>query len=194
MRAIPSMTVVVPSDAVAVDQALRACAAHPGTGPIYLRLGRGPEALFSDPAGPFSIGQARQLREGADLTLVANGSMVFEALLASDALREIGVDASVLDVHTVKPIDRDALLREAARTRAMLVVEEHSVLGGLGGAVAEWMADQGGVRARLLRFGTPDRYLHEAGDQEYARQVFGLTAEAIATRLLVECARRRGEA
>jgi transketolase len=137
MRAIPNMTVVVPSDAVELDQALRACLNHQTAAPVYLRLGRGPEYSFNLAEEPFSIGAARRLREGNDVSIIANGSMVFEALLASDALAQQGIYASVVNMHTVKPIDAQAVLREAAHCKVMITVEEHNVMGGLGSAVLE---------------------------------------------------------
>ena len=179
MRAIPNMIVLVPSDAVEVDQALRACAEHLAPGPIFLRLGRGPEYVFNDATQSIEIGKARKLREGADLCIVANGAMVFEAVIASDALRESGVHASVLNLHTVKPIDRDAILREAAQVRAMLVVEEHNVVGGLGSAVLEIL--EGGHRFPVERIGIPDVY-PPIGPTFELRASLGLCAEHIALR------------
>jgi transketolase len=192
LRALPEMTVVCPADAAEVRLAVRG--AVECRGPVYLRLGKkGERAVHAAPPA-FRLGKGIVLRQGNDLCLLATGNMVAVAQDAAERLAATGRSAEVVSLHTVKPLDEALLRRVCAAFPVVATLEEHSVLGGLGGAVAEWMADQGGVRARLLRFGTPDRYLHEAGDQEYARQVFGLTAEAIATRLLVECARRRGEA
>ncbi len=179
MRAIPNMTVIVPSDAVEVDQALAACVAHPGRGPIFLRLGRGPEHVFNEPLRTFRIGRARRLREGVDLCLVANGSMVFECLLACDVLEAAGLHCSVLNMHTVKPIDGAALLEEASRVRAMLVVEEHNVFGGLGSAVLEVL--EGVCRCPVERIGIPDIY-PPIGPTFELRSALGLDAEHIAVR------------
>ncbi|MBC8008134.1 MAG: hypothetical protein H7X76_08835 [Prolixibacteraceae bacterium] len=179
MRAIPNMTVVVPSDAIEVDQALAACVAHPRSAPIFLRLGRGPESLFNDPAQPFRIGEARKLRDGTDLCIVANGPMVFESLLACDALAQTGMRCSVLNMHTVKPIDSQSLLAQAARVRAMLVVEEHNVLGGLGSAVLEVL--EGVRRCPVERIGIPDIY-PPIGPTSELRAALGLDAAHIASR------------
>lgn len=179
MRAIPNMRVIVPSDAVQVDHALRACADDPRPAPVFLRLGRGPEPVFNDPLAPFAIGTARRLRDGDDLTIVANGPMLFEALLASDALRTAGVNATVIDLHTVKPIDREAILQAAESTRAMLVVEEHNVLGGLGSAVLEVL--EGGHRFPLERIGIGDAY-PPIGPTAELRAALGLDAERIVRR------------
>jgi transketolase len=156
MRAIPNMRVIVPSDSVEVDQALRACVSDTGSSPVYLRLGRGPEHVFNDPQSPFEIGRARLLRDGRDLCIVAMGAMVFEALLAAEALARGGIEAAVLNMHTVKPIDRTALLRAAEGVRGMLVVEEHNVYGGLGGAVLEVL--QGGRNFPVSVIGIEDFY------------------------------------
>ena len=179
MRAIPNMTVVVPSDAIEVDQALAACVGHTKPAPIFLRLGRGPEYLFNDPAEPFEIGKARKLRDGGDLCLVANGSMVFESLLACDALAQSGIRCSVLNMHTVKPIDSEALLEQARRVRAILVAEEHNVHGGLGSAVLEVL--EGMRRCPVERIGIADVY-PPIGPTFELRAALGLDAENIAIR------------
>ncbi|MBV8950060.1 MAG: transketolase family protein [Actinobacteria bacterium] len=176
MRAIPNMTVVVPSDAVEVDQALRSAVRYPGTAPIYLRLGRGPEYVFNDPESPFEIGRARRLRRGDDLCIIANGPMVFEALLASDSLATEGIQTEVLTMHTVKPIDTDAVRDAAARVRGMLVVEEHNVLGGLGAAVLEVLED--GHAFPVRRIGIADQY-PPVGPVSELRVALGLSAENI---------------
>jgi transketolase len=142
MRAIPNMIVVVPSDAVEVDQALRAALDLEVAAPIYLRLGRGPELRINDPASAFEIGRAKTLRRGDDIAVVANGAMVAEALLAAEALAAEGVATEVVNVHTVKPIDAEALLDVAGRVRGIIVAEEHNVLGGLGSPCWKcWIAD-----------------------------------------------------
>lgn len=181
MRAIPQMMVVVPSDVVEVDQALEACVQHAGTHPIYLRLGRGPEFVFNDPAQPFEIGRARRLRQGSELCVIANGPVVFEALLACDALAAQGVDATLLNMHTVKPIDADAVRHEAARCRAMLVVEEHSRLGGLGAAVLEVLHQGHGFPVELM--GIADIF-PPIGPTAELRAALGLDAAHIARRAL----------
>ncbi len=176
MRAIPNMRVVVPSDAVEVDQALQACVEDTGSGPIYVRLGRGPEHVFNDPHTPFALGKARRLRSGGELCIVANGSMVFEAMLAAEALAGAGVQAAVLNMHTVKPIDRDAILEAAAKVRGMLVVEEHNVHGGLGSAVLEVL--QGGHDFPVRVIGIEDFY-PPIGPTAELRNSLGLSAAHI---------------
>ena len=181
MRAIPNMTVVVPSDATELDQALQAAAARPGDAPIYLRIGRGPEHVFNDAAALFEIGRARRLREGRDISLIANGPMVVEALIAADILAEHGIGASVLNMHTVKPIDREAILSEAADVRGMIVVEEHNVHGGLGSAVLEVLRGGHGFPVELI--GIEDIY-PPIGPTFALRESLGLCASAIVARAL----------
>jgi transketolase len=177
MRAIPNTMVVVASDAISTSKALAAAAAQTGTTPIYLRFGRGPEYVFHDPASPFRIGEAIRLREGDDVCLVANGPMVFEALLAADALAVEGIRAEVLEVHTVKPIDHEAIHDAAGRVRAMVVVEEHSRFGGLGAAVLEVL--DGGHSFPVVRIGLDDVY-PPIGPTFELREALGLSAMQIA--------------
>jgi transketolase len=180
MRAIPNTIVLTPSDAPEVDACLRTALAHEIDAPIYIRLGRGPEYVFNTAGKHFEIGKAVQLREGRDIVIVANGSMVFEALLAADFLATLGIGASVLNIHTVKPIDREAL-RRVASASAMIVVEEHSTHGGLGAAVLETLAETGAPRCRLL--GIPDNF-PPIGPTHELRASLGLCAEAIAAHAL----------
>lgn len=177
MRAIPNMNVVVPSDAVELDRALGACAEAPGGTPIYLRLGRGPEHVFNGPDRPFEIGRAIRLAMGDDICLLANGPMVFEATLAADLLGQERIAAEVLNVHSVKPIDREAILSAAARVRAMVVVEEHNVLGGLGAAVLEVLEE--GHAFPVARIGINDLY-PPIGPTPELREALGLTGVHVA--------------
>ena len=178
LRALPRMTVVCPGDAHEVRQAIRA--ALKLEGPSYLRLGKKGEPLVHPQPPEFVIGKGIVVRAGCDVCLLSTGNMLPEAVAAAKELEAVGVSAQVVSLHTVKPLD-EALIAEAFRRFAVVAtVEEHSRLGGLGGAVAEWLSDHPAQRARLLRVGTADVFLDEAGEQEHARKVFGLTAEAIA--------------
>ncbi len=180
MRAIPGMIVLVPSDAAEVDACLRAALAHPEPAPIYIRLGRGPEYQFSAPA-PFEIGKARTLRDGRDIALIANGAMVFECLLAATALAEMGIAARVINMHSVKPLDTAVLAATAAEVPRMLVVEEHSRIGGLGAAVLEALDElpHGPVR----RLGLPDSF-PPIGPPHDLRDAMGLSARHILAQAL----------
>ena len=176
MRSIPGMIVLVPSDAAEVAGCLTAALSYPALAPIYIRLGRGPEWVFNEPGQAFEIGKAVILRDGHDLTLVANGAMAVEAVLASDELRGIGITARVLNLHTVKPLDVNALAAAARETPAMIVIEEHSVIGGLGAAVLEALAEvpHGPVR----RIGIKDIF-PPIGPVHELRASLGLCAENI---------------
>ena len=181
MRSVPGMIVLVPSDAVEVDACLRAAMDHPAATPIYIRLGRGPEWAFNAPGQRFDIGRAVLLRDGNDLTLVANGSMVIEAVLAADALRGLGIAARVLNLHTVKPLDRAALEAAARQTPAMIVVEEHSIIGGLGAAVLETLAEV--PHGPIRRIGIADLF-PPIGPPHELRASLGLSAENIIAQAL----------
>jgi transketolase len=182
LRCIPHLKVVCPADPVEVRLALRAALAQDD--PVYIRMGKKGEPVLHRQEPRFEIGRALVLRPGRDVCLLATGTIVPVALAAADQLAEQGVRAEVVSFHTVKPLDEEKLRQAFGSFAVVATVEEHSVLGGLGSAVAEWLVDRLPQRARLLRFGTADEFLHEAGDQEHARRHFGLTAEDIARRVL----------
>lgn len=171
--ALPGFAVVVPADAPSTDRATRAL--HLWDGPAYLRLGR-PKVpiVYEDGAllDGFAIGKALKLRDGSDLTLVANGIMVATALQAADVLAERGVEARVLDCHTVKPIDEEALTRAARETGALVICEEHLAHGGLGSAVAYAVARGHPVPLEYVNLG--DTYA-ESGAPEVLIEKYGLT-------------------
>lgn len=182
LRTLPNLTILCPCDPVEVRLALRAALAQPG--PVYLRLGKKGEPVLHATEPDFRIGQAIPMREGSDCCLLGLGSMVGTALEVADLLQARGVSARVMSVHTLKPLDH-ALLRELhARIPLVATVEEHTLIGGLGSAVAEWMADQGRPGFRLLRFGTADRFLETVGTQDYARRQFDLDPATIAKAIL----------
>jgi len=186
MRALPGMTVVAPADAREAAKATRAAASH--VGPVYLRLGRTATPIVTGPDTPFRLGQAYVMRPGDDLTLVAAGTMVPVALDAADLLSRSGVSARVVNQHTIKPLDA-ALLEAAAReTGGIVTVEEHSVIGGLGGAVCEAVADRWPVPVE--RVGVQDTF-GESGKPDELWQKYGLTPERIAEAARRVLARKR---
>lgn len=154
MRAIPGMTVVVPADDAETRAAVRA--AYETDGPFYLRLSRLATPAFHRPGYGFRLGEAVVERTGTDVTIVACGLMVAEALKAADALAEDGVSAEVLDMHTVKPLDVEALVASAGKTRRVVVAEEHSAIGGLGSAVADALAEH--LPTPMRKVAMPDVY------------------------------------
>lgn len=182
MRAIPNMIVLAPADAHELDSALQAAAEHEAATPIYIRAGRGPEHVVSREGDDFTIGRAKKLRDGADLCLVATGHMVAEAVIAADLLREEGIAASVLNMHTIKPIDREAILAEAARVRGMIVIEEHNVMGGLGSAVLEVL--RRGHAFPVEPIGIEDAY-PPIGPHHALRASLGLSAAEVVRRARV---------
>lgn len=135
MRVLPNMTLVVPCDAEETKKATKAAAAM--VGPVYLRFGREAVPVITDEKTPFEIGKAQTFREGKDLTIVANGIMVNQALVAAEEMAKEGIDARVINLHTMKPLDEEAILKAARETGAVVTAEEHQILCGLGGAVAE---------------------------------------------------------
>lgn len=181
MRAIPNMMVLVPSDAAETDACLRAVLNAETTSPIYVRLGRGPEYQFNASGTPFHIGKVAQLHDGNDVAIFANGSMVFEALLAADYLAAQGIGARLINLHSVKPIDGEAIRDAAKGVEAIVVVEEHSVIGGLGSAVLECLSEAPAVPLR--RIGIPDIF-PPVGPTHALRAHLGLSAENVVMQVL----------
>ena len=185
LRMLPNMTVICPGDPVEVGLALRSAVAHGG--PVYIRLGKKGEPIVYSEIPEFRIGKGIVITEGDDVCLLSTGNMLPVAVQSGKGLEAKGLSTSVVSLHTVKPLDEALLADVFQRFRVVATVEEHSVLGGLGSAVAEWMSEQSHIQARLCRIGTDDRFLHEAGGQEHAREHFGLTPDAVATRVLEAC-------
>jgi len=177
LRALPNMTILCPCDPVEVRLALRAALRHDG--PVYLRLGKKGEPRLHAREPEFRIGRAITLRGGEDACILATGNAVELALQVAQELYGQGIAARVESVHTPKPLDEALLAELGARYQVVATVEEHSLVGGLGSAVAEWLADRGSA-FRLLRFGTEDRFLETTGTQVYAREQYGLTRTRIA--------------
>jgi len=183
LRALPNMIVLCPADAAEVRCAVAAALAQ--AGPVYLRLGKKGEPAVHQTSPRFVVGRGIVLREGRDACLLGLGPMVATALEAAALLEAAGLSARVVSMHTVKPLDEELLAEAFRRFRLVAVVEEHSRIGGLAGAVAEWLAAQfPPPPGRLVAFGVPDAFFHEAGGQEYARQRCGLTPVQIAQSLL----------
>ncbi len=182
LRVIPGMTVLCPGDPVEVRLALRAALAQEG--PVYIRMGKKGEPVVHRQPPDFRIGKAIPLREGTDVCILATGTILPEALRAAESLAAEGVSAAVASFHTVKPLDAEYLKTVFGGFPLVATVEEHSAMGGLGGAVAEWLTEQPtGRRARLLRIGTRDEFLHASGELEFAREHFGLSAHALTGRI-----------
>jgi transketolase len=189
LRALPEMKVVCPADSNELVPALQAALEQDS--PIYIRLGKkGEPAVHSAPPADFRIGKALTLRDGGDVCLLATGNAASIAMSAAKLLADKGVSARVDSFHTVKPLDEEQLQQIFAAYSKIVVVEEHSRIGGLGGAVAEWvvrwMPGRSGPMPHLLTFGVPDEFPHYIGSQAYLRECFGLTPEAIASAVLAD--------
>lgn len=179
LRSLPNMTVVCPGDPHEVRLALRA--ASQLSGPTYLRLGKKGEPNVHAAPPDFTIGRAIELSVGSDVCILSTGNMLPVAVAAAAQLNASGLSTGAVSFHTVKPLDTTLLAAAFDRCRVVVTLEEHSRLGGLGGSVAEWLSDRSATKARLLRMGMNDTFLSEAGEQEHARERYGLTAEQLAT-------------
>jgi len=180
MRAIPNMTVISPADCTETVKATLAAVRHDG--PIYLRLTGGmnnPVVYKND--YDFQIGKAIILREGEDITIVATGTMVYQSLEAANILEGQGLSATVIDMHTIKPLDTSVLDRAFESSKLIVTIEEHNVIGGLGGAVAEYKSKRANTPVQLT-IGIEDNFPH-AGDYSYLLKTCGLTAPQIAKKI-----------
>ena len=176
MRAIPGMTIINPADDVEARAAVEAAILHDG--PAYLRFGRSATPVFNDPdAYKFELGKGVRLRDGNDLTIVATGLMVWEAMQASELLAAQGVSARVLNIHTIKPLDAGLIVQSAKETGRIVTAEEHSIIGGLGEAVCSLLAEEFPVPVR--RVGINDEF-GRSGSAGALLKHFGLCAENIA--------------
>ena len=179
MRTIPGMTVVSPSDAVEARAAVEA--AMQTYGPFYLRFGRAAVEVINDrPDYKFELGRAVTLREGKDATVIATGIMVSMALEAAKVLEAEGIDVRVINIHTIKPLDVDAVVKAAKETGAIVVAEEHNIIGGLGSAVAEVLVENCPVP--MARVGVEDRF-GKSGKVAPLLEEYGLTAKNIADKV-----------
>jgi transketolase len=177
LRTLPNMTVIAPGDPVEAGHAARAVARQPG--PAYIRLGKAGEPRVHQDDVAFTIGRAIVVREGADIALLSTGGMLPDVVKAAEILaRDHAVVARVLSVHTIKPLDIDAVTRAAHETELVVTVEEHSEIGGLGGAVAEVLAELE-TPARLKRIALPSAFSRPVGTRDYMRAAHGLTTDGI---------------
>jgi transketolase len=178
LRSLPRMTVVAPGDPAEAEAATRAVTTYPG--PCYLRLGRAGEAKIHKAPIDFVLGKAIELRQGKDATLISTGGMLGTAMEVADFLQNEDVQARVLSMHTVKPLDTAAIEKAVRETGAIFTLEEHSIVGGLGGAVAEFLAEASEAPVLFKRFGLPSQFSTFIGSQEYLRACHGLSAEVVA--------------
>jgi len=181
MRALPCMTVVVPGDPIEAGLATRALVDHPG--PAYLRLGTRGEPPVHKTELSFRLGEAIRVSEGGTITLIATGTMLYNTTLAAERLAQQGIQARVLSMHTVKPLDTEAVLGAARETDAIFTVEEHSILGGLGSAVAETLAESG-LHVRFKRLGISPAFTDLVGDQECLKHAYSLSVDGVVGQII----------
>ncbi|MBU1912725.1 MAG: transketolase family protein [Candidatus Omnitrophica bacterium] len=174
MRILPNMTVIIPCDAIEAKRAAIASASYPG--PVYLRLGRSGVPVITKEEDIFEIGKANLLKDGKDVAVIACGVEVYEALCAHEALKKENISARVINLHTVKPIDKDLIIKAARETGAVVTAEEHTIVGGMGSAVSEVLSQSCPVPMEFI--GVKDRF-GESGDPKELFKLFGLTADDI---------------
>ncbi|MCX7841728.1 MAG: transketolase family protein [Clostridia bacterium] len=179
MRAIPNMTVISPADAVETRHAVKAAIEH--NGPVYLRLGRlAVPTLYDESTYSFELGKGVTLAEGNDVSVIATGYMVHKALEARQMLESEGIKARIIDIHTIKPIDKEIIIKAAKETGAIVTAEEHNVFGGLGSAVSEVIVENCPVPVKIL--GIKDKF-GKSGKPDKLVEMYGLTAADIAARV-----------
>ena len=175
MRTIPGMTIINPADVTEAQKAVKA--AFELDGPVYMRFGRLAVPVIFDDSYRFEVGKGVELRAGGDITIIATGLLVNEALQAYELLKNEGISARVINMHTIKPLDRDIVIKAAEETGAIVTAEEHSVIGGLGGAVSELLSEECPVP--VLKLGVYDTFGHSGPAAELLDE-FGLRAVNIA--------------
>lgn len=177
MRALPGMAVVAPGDPFEAEQATRAVVAQ--SGPCYLRLGKSGDPRVHASGARFEFGMAIKIREGHDISLIATGSMLANTARAAEELARKGIEARVLSMHTIKPLDTGAVLAAARETAAVVTLEEHSILGGLGSGVAEVLAESNDDKVPFKRLGLPAEFTSLVGGQDYLKAQYGLSVEGV---------------
>ena len=174
MRGLPNMTVLSPSDDIQAKWAVKEAAKIEG--PVYIRFGRASTPILYDESTRFELGKAVQIGEGKDATVFATGIMVAEALKAKEELIKEGIDIRVIDIHTIKPIDKDIIIKSAKETNKLISIEEHSIIGGLGSAISEVLSEE--YPAKLTRMGMKDCF-GKSGSASELLKYFGLTSKEI---------------
>jgi len=188
MRALPNMTVIAPGDPIEAGLATKAAAEW--IGPCYLHLAKTGDPVVHKSAPNFQIGKAVTVRKGNDITLIATGGILASAVQSAEQLEKKGIKTRVLSMHTVKPLDSEAVLAAKRETKAIITIEEHNIIGGLGSAVAEVLAESANPAINFKRMGIKDLFCLEVGSQEYLRKACSLSVDNIvneAIQLLQRC-------
>lgn len=186
LRALPGMSVLAPADPPEVRACLRAALRHGK--PTYIRIGKKGEPVVHETAPELRVGGSLTLRRGSEVCLIGVGTLVPMALEVAELLARRGIAAEVVDLYSVKPLDHTMLERVFCAFPLVTTIEEHSLVGGAGAAIAEWLVDGPARHGRLLRIATPDRFFKLSGSQEHAREALGLTPKAIEGRLVAALA------
>jgi transketolase len=176
LRALPGLVVVAPGDPVEAELATQAVVEHHG--PCYLRLGKAGEPTVHKTKPKFRLGSAIWLRRGRDLTLISTGGMLETAVAVADALERRGIAVGVVSMHTISPLDADTVISAATTSKRLVTLEEHSIVGGLGSAVAEVISDRSD-HAPLTRLGLPPSFTSAIGDQKYLKGLYGLDPDGV---------------
>ena len=177
MRSLPNMIVVAPGDPVEAALATNAITQYAGT--CYLRLSKSKEIIVHKIQPHFELGKAITIREGKDVTLICTGSILNNTVLAAERLAKFGIHAQVLSMHTIKPVDTEVILSAANETKGIITIEEHNIIGGLGSAVAEVLAEMSCLYVPFKRIALSDLFSQVVGSQEYLRTIYGLSVENI---------------
>jgi transketolase len=177
------MQVVAPCDANELRSALRQ--ALNDNAPTYIRIGKKGEAKIYPEPPELKIGKSLVVAAGSDVALICAGTLMGEVMRAAEILKEKGISAEVVSMHSIKPLDVDYLIDAQSRFKMIASIEEHGLIGGLGGAISEWRS-HGNHSVKHVMFGTPDEFMHEVGSQEYARRKYGLTNDVIVARVIRE--------
>jgi transketolase len=181
MRVLPNMTVICPGDPWEVENAVKESVSHKG--PIFLRLGKQGEPVINNTGSEFKIGKAIRIKEGDDITLISTGNTLEISNKVSEVLKDKNINATLISMHTVKPLDKNAVIDILKKGKPIFTIEEHSLIGGLGSAVADIIAESE-YNPVFKKFGTEDKFSHYVGGHDYIREKFGLTPEKISESIL----------
>lgn len=182
LRVLPNMSVLCPGDALEVRACLKAAMLHDG--PLYIRLGKRGEPIVHASEPKLTVGGSLELKPGKDCTILAVGNLLPEAMKAAETLAEQKIDVGVVSLVSVKPLDGERLTQSFARSKLVVSLEEHSVAGGAGSAILEWISDHDhSAMVKFMRIATPDSFYTQSGKQSYARQQLGLDAPAVAEKI-----------
>jgi len=184
LRVLPNIKIICPGDAVEVRLALRSAVKN--NSPVYLRLGKKNEPVIHKEEPFFEIGKGITVIKGTQVCFLSTGNVLPIAVKTASLLKEQGISTQVISFHTIKPLDIELLTQIFKTFKVIATLEEHSCIGGIGGAIAEWFSDQPCRKNKLYRFGTSDNFIHRSGNQENARKMVGLTPENIFKKIIME--------